>query len=502
MSSAATADQNEGFIRKFTVLLTAPRELWLIYFGKVMETAAYGLFNMGLMLHLINDLQYTDAGAGGFVGLWATIIALFVFLVGSLSDAVGIRKTLIFAFTLCLITRVTASLVGHPVLSPILSFIPMTLGVAMTIPVIVAASRRFTNKSQRSIAFALLYVLMNVGFMIAGKLFDVVRNDWMGKDGVLRLPLIGSELSVYETIFLIAAVFTAVGLIPFVFLMRKGVEMPEEGDELIVNPDGEVTGEGGIFSYLWEVMVKTGKILAEVFTERAFYRFLLLLTLIVGLRIVFYHMHYTLPPWSDRELGYGSRFGTAWGVLNPALIIVLAPLIGALASKVSSYKMIVIGTFISAAPCFFLVLSADAFAFLLPTWFGSVTKGFLALAGDLSPLYFNLIFFAFFFSIGESIWNPRLYEYTASIAPKGREATYMGLSMLPLFLGKLGAGPMAGLLLANYCPAEGARDSGKLWLVVASMAIATPILILALKGVIKPKGRDEEGHEASKEAEA
>ena len=28
--------------------------------------------------------------------------------------------------------------------------------------------------------------------------------------------------------------------------------------------------------------------------------------------------------------------------------------------------------------------------------------------------------FAALFSIGEAIWSPRLYEYTASVAPKGR----------------------------------------------------------------------------------
>jgi hypothetical protein len=69
----------------------------------------------------------------------------------------------------------------------------------------------------------------------------------------------------------------------------------------------------------------------------------------------------------------------------------------------------------------------------------------------------------------------------------------MGLSLLPLFLAKLTVGPLSGFLLGRYCPAEGARDSAKLWLVVASMAIATPVLIVLLKGVIRPRSREEEG---------
>ena len=173
-----------------------------------METAAYGLFNMGLMLYLMNDLQFSDEGAGSFVGVWATIIALFTFLVGSLSDAVGIRRTLIFSFALCMVTRALTALIGDPFFAPLLGLIPMTLGVAMTIPVMVAATRRFTNQAQRSMAFSLLYVLMNVGFVIAGKLFDVVRGA-MGQDG--RLQLGPFDLSVYESIFMLASAFTLLG---------------------------------------------------------------------------------------------------------------------------------------------------------------------------------------------------------------------------------------------------------------------------------------------------
>lgn len=499
--NAADAEAPEGFVEKFTVLKTAPRELWLVYFGKVMETAAYGLFNMGLMLHLINDLHYSDEGAGSFVGAWATVISLFIFLVGSLSDAIGIRKTLLLSFGLCLVTRALTAFVSDPLWSPILALMPMTFGVAMTIPVMVAATRRLTNLRQRSMAFALLYVLMNVGFIIAGKLFDVVRK-WMGKDSTLRVPLVGAELSVYETIFLIAAGFTLLGLLPVLSFFRKGVEMSEDSDEVIVDPTAEQASGDAPLTALWGVVFKTGKIFAEVFKERAFYRFLLLLTVVVGVRMVFYHMHYTLPPWADRELGYGSRFGTAWGVINPALIVILAPLVGALASKISSYKMMIVGTTLSAVPVFLLVLPPDFFAFLEGTALEGATKWLLDIDGDLAPLYFTLIIFAAIFSVGEAIWSPRLYEYTASVAPKGREATYMGLSLLPMFVAKLTVGPLSGVLLGRYCPAEGARQSSKLWLVVAVMAIATPVLIVLLKPIIRPKSRADEEQEAPAEPEA
>ena len=63
----------------------------------------------------------------------------------------------------------------------------------------------------------------------------------------------------------------------------------------------------------------------------------------------------------------------------------------------------------------------------------------------------------------------------------------MGLSLLPLFLGKLTAGPLGGYLLARYSPPEGARFGGVLWLVVALMAVGTPVLIVLLRRTIRPK---------------
>jgi len=504
--AAAKKDEPSGFVDKFTVLKSAPRELWVIYFSKVMEIAAYGLVSQGLMLYLITDLHYQDVWAGSFIAAWSIVLSAFTFLAGSLTDAIGIRKTFVYGFVICLITRALLAFMSHPILVPILALLPMAVGLALLVPVMVAAVRRYTNKKQRSIAFSLFYVWMNVGFIVAGKLFDVIRT-WMGKDGVLDLGV--AQLSVYQAIFLLSVVFTLIGLIPILLKMRRGVEMDEEEDTYTVDESKEASEEGGALQAFGKVAKKTGGILAEVVKEGAFYRFLLLLGLIVCVRMVFYHMHYTLPPYLDRELGFGSRFGTAWGVLNPGIIVILVPIVGALGQNISSYKMLVVGTFLSALPVFLLAMPQDTFAGLVHTPVGEALKWFLDIDGDLAPLYVSLIIFVIIFSVGEAIWSPRLYEYTASVAPKGREATYMSLSLLPYFFAKFAVGPLAGILLDGYCPAEGARQSTTIWWVIALMALVGPVSILLLKGVIRPASREDEGQgeggggdEAAEEGEA
>lgn len=481
--SATVTETKLPLRERVTALLSTPRELWLIYFSKVLETTAYALVNYSLMLHLIEDLDYSRSGAGWFVGVFSLLFSFFTFMVGALSDAMGIRKTLIIALIVCTVTRLLAAVLGHGVLSPALAFVPMTFGAALALPVMVAAARRYTNKKQQSVGFALLYVFMNVGFLVAGKLFDKVRK-WIGSDEAVSVW--GLDLSVYQVVFLISAAFTAVSLVTVLFI-RRGVEMPEDSDEMVIQPIEEAPAGSTILSTIGDALRKTGRIFKEVLGETAFYRFLLFLGIIVLVRIVFQHMHYTLAPWADGELGYGSKFGTAWGVVNPFLIIVLTPLVGVFAARISSYRMIIVGTTICAAACFLLAMPGGTFASLVPTGLGDAAKWILDLDGDLAALYFNLLFFAVAFSIGEAIWSPRLYQYTATVAPKGREATYMGLSLLPLFLGKLAAGPLGGYLLARYSPPEGARSGGVLWLVVAIMAVGTPLGILLLRNVIRPK---------------
>jgi MFS family permease len=103
----------------------------------------------------------------------------------------------------------------------------------------------------------------------------------------------------------------------------------------------------------------------------------------------------------------------------------------------------------------------------------------------LPASYPTILASIFFLAAGEAVWSPRLYEYTASIAPKGREASYMGLSSFPYFLAKMMAGPMGGYLLSAYCPEHGPRHPAMIWLVIGGVSLAGPILVLLLRGTIE-----------------
>jgi hypothetical protein len=101
--------------------------------------------------------------------------------------------------------------------------------------------------------------------------------------------------------------------------------------------------------------------------------------------------------------------------------------------------------------------------------------------------------FVIVYSFGEAFYSPRVYEYAAAIAPKDQEASYSALSYIPLLLAKLMIGTFSGVLLANYCPAHGAKHPATMWLFVALTASIAPLGLILLRRFIRvhEAGRQE-----------
>ena len=95
------------------------------------------------------------------------------------------------------------------------------------------------------------------------------------------------------------------------------------------------------------------------------------------------------------------------------------------------------------------------------------------------------ILFIIVLSFGEALWSPRLYEYVAVMAPPGREASYMGLTQLPMFAAKPLVGVMSGFLIAAYSPESGARNTELMWTIIFATTLAGPLIALLFAGVIR-----------------
>ena len=118
---------------------------------------------------------------------------------------------------------------------------------------------------------------------------------------------------------------------------------------------------------------------------------------------------------------------------------------------------------------------------LIGGWLG---HGYLGLTGVIHPYYIMSALYLTVFSVGEAFYSPRVYEYAASIAPPGQEASYGSLAYLPFLFGKLLI-TSSGWLLATFCPAQGPRHSGMMWFIFACAASMAPIGLLVFRRYIQ-----------------
>ena len=192
------------------------------------------------------------------------------------------------------------------------------------------------------------------------------------------------------------------------------------------------------------------KIMKEVTHEKRFWIFITFIFLLVLVKMIFQYNHSLYPLYMER-IGLRDWTGKLYSI-NPFIIIFLVPVMTAITGRMKAFNVIIIGSFISAISVFFLGL------------------------GESIGL---IIMFQVVLSIGEAIYSPRIYDYTASIAPPGREASYMAYSKAPMFFAKVAAGPITGILLANLCPGGGGeRNTELMWIIVGVSTLVSPILLL------------------------
>lgn len=468
VSQASTAPNGHagplGFVTRFTVLRGALPELWIIFAIKLISSAAYAVTNMTLVLWLESDLGCNDKQALAWVAAWSISMTVATLLVGSLTDALGIRRTLLLGVILCIGARTAMTFATWTWLAVAAGLLPLAVGEALAGPVLVAATRRYSTTQQRSISFSLIYVMMNSGFLIAPLIFDYARQT-LGDHG--RLHFFALNISTYRTLFLVSLMLEIL-LLPLICLLRGSVDACHgSANPIAPSPkDSE------------PVFKKTMNMLQTLWQQAGFYRLLVFLIFISFLKLIFMQMYYVYPTFGIRVLGPGAPIGRLWAI-NGILIILLVPIVGALTQKFSAYSMVIVGGLISAASVFIMAMPTRWFASLANGAAGHVVgHWYLGLRGPVHPYYVMIAFFVILLSFGEAFYSPRVYEYAAAIAPQGQEASYGALSYVPFLLAKLLIGSFSGILLTRYCPAEGPRYPQTMWLLVACTSLIAPVGLL------------------------
>jgi MFS family permease len=463
----------------------SPLELTYTFGLKFLTVTAYKILNFTLVLWLTKDLGFSKTDALSIVTVWAIMMSITNILAGSITDAVGLRKTLMVGMTLCVACRLAMVICPNKWMALGLGLIPTAIGESLCTPVLVAALRRYTRPSQRSVAFSLFYALMNFGFMVGYFISDAVTKKVHAMPGG-HIQLLGSLASDRQALIFVSLLLDLL-MLPLILVMRTGTQMGESGLEPRAEP--KAYPDAGFFQSLILTFKDGGKNAVTLFIELAqsvnFRRLLVFLLMIGFLKIVFNAMDYALPTFAKQELGEAAPVGQ-FNAVNSILILLMAPAVGIATRKFSAYGMVIVGGFITALSFIFVALPPSTFDGIthgvLGDWIG---RGYFSLKGSVHPYYVTIVLWQVVFSIGESFYSPRVYEYASSIAPRGQEASYASLSYIPLLIGKLVSGSSFGWLLEKYCPDQGARSPETMWQIIAALVLIAPIGLLLLRNYIR-----------------
>jgi len=504
-------------------LRESPRDMWFLFIYKFVEYTAYAAMNMAIILWLSRDCGLGDIEAGTYISGWSVMLSLMAMIAGALVDTIGIRKTLIISVVFLTISRFFMSFITDPIAVFLLGFVPLAIGFAIVGPLVSVAIKRYTSKEGAAVGFGLFYVVMNLAYAAGARFFDYLRTsdsyvlrDAAGKiiDENAGIDLLGMHFSTYQMFFVFGLIATLTSLFIILFI-RDGISVTDDG-KTIVTP---LKNRGSGLQAVKGAAMDTGKLINSVFREKYFWIFVGMLSLTLFVRFIFFHFHYTFPKYGIRILGEGSPIGNIYGFLNPVLIVFLVPFVAYFTKKTSSYKMLIIGSTISALSCFLTLIPNASVEWLTNSVLGElVFINWLNVAPDMTalmadpptPEYWSLIIFITVFTIGEAIWSPRLMQFTAEIAPKGKEGTYIALSVLPFFAAKFAVGPMSGLLLKVYTPVDeagkalvaGYPDHYMIWVWIGGMALITPIALIVMRNLFHRALDGGDHHNKEEEATA
>jgi len=411
----------------FGSLAGCPRELWLVYVLKFLESYGYFSISMLLILYLSDEFGLSDVQAGTIYGLFGLSSGVISFFSGFVVDSLGVRMSLITGFTILTTARLLLATTKSLVVVKLVLFILMPIGSSFGIPVLSMGIKRYTTSRNRGFAFGMFYVVMNVAALCSGLIIDLMEIKMHS-----GMTIDGTHYSPRRLILLSGVMLSFIGLLTSLLFREIRVgEDDEEIQAMIVKP------------------VAPWQIASELSQMPHFWRFLGITFICINLKMIFRYMDAVLPTYLVREFGPYVPKGSI-NSINPAMIIFLVPLVSALTAEYLHFDMIHLGSYISGMSALPLALYTS-----IPA---AVT-------------------FVVILSVGEAIWSPRFYDLTVSMAPEGREGTFVAMGSAPLFFAKFPVGLISGNLLDAYCPQEGERSSRTMWLIIWGMTMCSPILL-------------------------
>ena len=386
------------------VIKSYPKSFWVANTLELFERWAwYGLFAV-LALYLTKS---TDEGALGFTqiqkgSIMGTVTAILYFLpliTGAIADKIGYKKMLVIAFTILSSSYLFMGYVTT-YFTVYVAFLLVALGAALFKPIVSATIAKSTDDSNSSIGFGIFYMMVNIGGLV-GPIFSSKLREAYG----------------WRIVFFMAASAILVNLILVILFYKE--------------PYREKTTD--------PLMLSIKNSLLNIWTALKDVKLLLFLIIMVGFWTMFNQLFYTLPNFIDQWVNTKVIYD-ALASISPSI----AAAVGRPDGTIAPEMMV---TLDAGAIVFFQIIISAIVMKLRPV--NGIMTGILvnAIGIGLAFSQHNGLFVVvgiFVFAIGEMASSPKFTEYIGKIAPRNKEALYMGTSFLPVAAGNFITGYLSG----------------------------------------------------------
>jgi POT family proton-dependent oligopeptide transporter len=453
-------------INSFRALKGAPRGFWYTNYIYWLDGVAYfGMLTL-LAMYFHDIMGMTDDTGHKIVSAYMALITGFMLIFGPISDKLGVRKSLLVSVVLYIIGRAALPLAPHflPVESNTLLMVVFgglllaAAGNGFMQPASYAGVRKFSNKETATMGYGLLYAGMNLGIVFIGFVSSRIRTG-LDLGGNLKFEGFGIEGVMWFCV-LINVVMLLLMLFFFTPKVEREAEQAgsEEAEEGAAESEPTPSNSGNLLDRVSSWFKNSPLSNA---------RFMFFIFALMPVQTLFAYQFLVMPQFVTRAFSdaVANNMEMIVNVTNPLIIVLGVPIITAMTRKVPIYKMMVIGSLVSALPTFFFLLG---------------------------PSFWLLMAYLVLFSIGEALWQPRFLQYAAELAPEGQTGAYIAFANMPWFMIKFIAGWYTGRMMDIYCPAEGALNTETMWLIYGLVAMISPIaLVMAGRWVRKGLQQDE-----------
>jgi dipeptide/tripeptide permease len=424
-----------------------PTAFWTANVTELFERAAYYSMASFVVIYL---------GRLGMGNYWPSVLnsSILWFLVyflpilsGTIADQIGFRRALMGAFVLLAAGYL---LMGYPVwfggatmaetVRPEITagadiFVPIVAGVLLIgiggsfIKPTISGTVQKTHGGRSTLAFAIFYMVINVGSVVGRITAYYVRTSWANLSFIFAVALGASVIAFFV-----------------VLLVYR-------------EPKAEVAAQPARKKTVGEILLNMVLVLRNV-------RFALFLVVSSGFWFIYNQVYNVLPLYVKKVVEPNPAMDL-YTLANPVTIVCCQLLITRLFGKMKPIRSIVLGT---------VIIGVSMAINLVPLYSAG---GVRALALNWLPLgSIFVILTVTFIAFGELFTSARMYEWIGALAPKGQEGLFLGYANLPIAIGALFSGYFGAVIFNDVmCKGATTRPDGLLDLAPGSAALGWGILM-------------------------